>query len=141
MGQEELLEDRKVLLRKLHLMELRLRARDAELSYLHDTLDRQQHAFLRLQDSYQDNHRQLSGLESLGIVADQVLSNPNFDIESSDCSPHLANYNNSRSPNTSEELPTKRQKNVSSRKQSANHLQGKISAAFIICRSMTHNAI
>ncbi|KAL0091107.1 hypothetical protein J3Q64DRAFT_1693072 [Phycomyces blakesleeanus] len=108
-----LLEERKLMMRKLHLAELRLSARDAELDYLHETLraynahaahheppiSRQsptlQKQFRKgppylFQQQYSPKIRSdlrppaqqshlMSGLDSLGILADQMLSNPDFE--------------------------------------------------------------
>ncbi|KAI9008981.1 hypothetical protein CLU79DRAFT_775485 [Phycomyces nitens] len=113
MDTQHLLEDRKLMMRKLHLADLRLTARDAELEYLHETLraynahaanhdpplSRQsptlQKQFRKgppylFQQQYSPKIRSdlrppsqqsqwISGLDSLGILADQMLSNPDFE--------------------------------------------------------------
>ncbi|KAI7896071.1 uncharacterized protein EV154DRAFT_493427 [Mucor mucedo] len=112
---ETLLHDRKLLLRKLHLAELRLSARDAEIDYLHNLLDSKSNTSLSpkekkatlntpntstnttttrkvpylFQQQYSprsevrsSEQHPLSGLDSLGIVADQMLSDPEFDSTS-----------------------------------------------------------
>lgn len=99
MDKESLLNNRKLLLRKLHLAELRLSARDAEIDYLHNLLDSktsvsspkekksrkgppylfQQQYSPRNSEVRSSEQHPLSGLDSLGIVADQMLSDPEFD--------------------------------------------------------------
>ncbi|KAI8880573.1 hypothetical protein K501DRAFT_254761 [Backusella circina FSU 941] len=105
---EALAEDHKVLLRKLHLSELRLSARDTEIDYLNELvkslkaqqgitdgnaqsfvhkrsrkgppyLFQQQYSPRSSQVRSEEQHHPLSGLESLGIVADQMLSDPEFE--------------------------------------------------------------
>ncbi|KAI7898208.1 uncharacterized protein BX663DRAFT_443488 [Cokeromyces recurvatus] len=81
---ESLFKDRTLLMRKLHLAELRLSARDAEIEYLHEIIDtlnanvQESNTHLKkkkylFQQQYSPDYR-LSGLESLGIVADQMLN-------------------------------------------------------------------
>ncbi|KAI8886196.1 hypothetical protein K501DRAFT_63882 [Backusella circina FSU 941] len=115
LDKETLLEDRKLLMRKLHLAELRLSARDAEIEYLHELVNNlrpqpstytssnsttspkpqyqkkmrkgppylfQQQYSPRSSEIRSEQHP-LSGLESLGIVADQMLSDPEFESSSS----------------------------------------------------------
>ncbi len=113
LDKESLLNDRKNLLRKLHLSELRLTARDAEIDYLHQVIDtlkspsspylnstntspKPHHKKLRkgppylFQQQYSPRSSEvrtseqhpLSGLDSLGIVADQMLSDPEFQTTS-----------------------------------------------------------
>ncbi|KAI8384974.1 uncharacterized protein BYT42DRAFT_612632 [Radiomyces spectabilis] len=112
LDKETLTEECRLLLRKLHLAELRLAARDAELNYLHDKLRSYTmppyesapvfrrspkpnyppsiHSSYLLQQQYSPKLRtairpqapsggSLSGLESLGILADQMLSDPDFE--------------------------------------------------------------
>ena len=105
LDKQTLLNDRKVWMRKLHLAELRLSARDAEIEYLHEIIDTlKANAFtpssprpqfqkklrkgppylLQQQFSPRSEVRSsephpLSGLDSLGIVADQMLSDPEFE--------------------------------------------------------------
>ncbi|KAI7865736.1 hypothetical protein BDF14DRAFT_1883324 [Spinellus fusiger] len=107
MDKKALLEERRLMLRKLHLTELRLTARDAELEYLHETLRTYhespvsrhsptlQKQFNKgppylFQQQYSPKMRSeirptsqpspfMSGLDSLGILADQMLSNPDFE--------------------------------------------------------------
>ncbi|KAI8981911.1 hypothetical protein BDF20DRAFT_818730 [Mycotypha africana] len=104
-----LLADRKRMLRKLHLVELRLTARDAEIEYLNEIVhflkstahgNYYYHPTIKLKGSpyllqqqfspYSTNattseirssepQHPLSALDSLGIVADQMLSDPEFD--------------------------------------------------------------
>jgi hypothetical protein len=102
---ESLLEDKRILLRKLYLAELRLSARDAELEYLHDLIHSlksttsfnkptsqpikkirkgppylfQQQFSPRSSEVRSFEPHPLSALDSLGIVADQMLSDPEFD--------------------------------------------------------------
>ncbi|KAI9258478.1 hypothetical protein BY458DRAFT_517992 [Sporodiniella umbellata] len=99
---EALVEDRKTLMRKLYLAELRLSARDVELEYLHEWVDslksstftkpikkaRKGPPYLLQQQfsprssgvRYLDHPPQpLTALDSLGIVADHMLSDPEFD--------------------------------------------------------------
>jgi hypothetical protein len=115
LDKETLLDDRKLLMRKLHLAELRLSARDAEIEYLHELVNNlrsqsstntssnsttspkpqfqkkmrkgppylfQQQYSPRSSEIRSEQHP-LSGLESLGIVADQMLSDPEFESSSS----------------------------------------------------------
>lgn len=100
LDKDTLLSDRKLLLRKLHLAELRLSARDAEIDYLHNLLDSsskhspkekkrkgppylfQQQYSPRSSEVRSSEQHPLSGLDSLGIVADQMLSDPEFDTTS-----------------------------------------------------------
>lgn len=114
MDKNALLEDRKTLLRKLHLADLRLSARDAEIDYLQEVLyalktqsqessnhTNSNHVFSKklrrgppylfqqqfsprsdVRSSEQQTH--LSALDSLGIVADQMLSDPEFDTNHHD---------------------------------------------------------
>jgi hypothetical protein len=121
LDKETLLSDRKILLRKLHLAELRLSARDAEIDYLHEVVDTlksnalqqpsspymnsgsitspkpsssqafgkklrkgppylfQQQYSPRSSEVRSSEQHPLSGLDSLGIVADQMLSDPEFE--------------------------------------------------------------
>lgn len=113
---ESLLNDKKLLTRKLHLAELRLSARDAEIDYLHEVLNSfksntnhhspflnitspkqppvttptkkprkgppylfQQQYSPRSSEVRSSEQHPLSGLDSLGIVADQMLSDPEFE--------------------------------------------------------------
>ncbi|KAG1448157.1 hypothetical protein G6F56_009027 [Rhizopus delemar] len=99
---EDLVEDRKMLMRKLYLAELRLAARDAELEYLHELVDSlksttftkppplkkarkgppylfQQQFSPRSSEVRSFEQHPLTALDSLGIVADQMLSDPEFD--------------------------------------------------------------
>ncbi|KAI8074215.1 uncharacterized protein B0P05DRAFT_588536 [Gilbertella persicaria] len=105
LDKEALLNDRTLLLRKLHLAELRLSARDTEIEYLHQVIDTlkantmntsspkpqfqkklrkgppylfQQQYSPRSEVRTSEPHP-LSGLDSLGIVADQMLSDPEFE--------------------------------------------------------------
>jgi hypothetical protein len=108
---EALLNDRTLLMRKLHLAELRLTARDAEIDYLHEVVDTlktnaanhavaspkpfhkklrkgppylfQQQYSPRSSEVRSTEQHPLSGLDSLGIVADQMLSDPEFESTSS----------------------------------------------------------
>lgn len=125
LDKDTLLSDRKVLLRKLHLAELRLSARDAEIDYLHEVVESLKSGHLQPSSPYMSNNgsiitsspkpsssssaafgkklrkgppylfqqqysprssevrsseqHPLSGLDSLGIVADQMLSDPEFE--------------------------------------------------------------
>ncbi|CAO3649148.1 unnamed protein product [Cunninghamella blakesleeana] len=132
LNKEELLEDRKNLLRKLHLAHLRLKAREAELDYFQDILKQSSFKYDTLHTNHttstSPNHNSssskpssstspkathhksprftdsprnrpylfqqqyspkmrsnirpataISGLDSLGILADQMLSDPNFE--------------------------------------------------------------
>ncbi|KAI8339642.1 hypothetical protein BC941DRAFT_511990 [Chlamydoabsidia padenii] len=113
LGKDELLQDKKCLLQKLHLNQLRLKARDAELEFLHlkqpqqqpqdellpsspqtlavsprfqqdRTLKNRPYLF---QQQYSPKLRSdirpntISGLDSLGILADQMLSDPDFESQ------------------------------------------------------------
>lgn len=108
LDKESLIHDRKLLLRKLHLAELRLSARDAEIDYLHNLLDSKnntcttnnntlspkekkparkvpylfQQQYSPRSEVRSSEQHPLSGLDSLGIVADQMLSDPEFDSTS-----------------------------------------------------------
>ncbi|KAG1147109.1 hypothetical protein G6F37_002872 [Rhizopus arrhizus] len=105
LDKDSLLEDKRILLRKLYLAELRLSARDAELEYLHDLIHSlkstpsfnkpisqpikkirkgppylfQQQFSPRSSEVRSFEQHPLSALDSLGIVADQMLSDPEFD--------------------------------------------------------------
>jgi hypothetical protein len=108
LDKEALVEERKLLLRKLHLYELRLSARDTEIDYLNELIKslkaqqgvsdggsqsfvqkksrkgrpylfQQQYSPRSSQVRSEEQHHPLSGLESLGIVADQMLSDPEFE--------------------------------------------------------------
>ncbi|KAG0168962.1 hypothetical protein DFQ28_004133 [Apophysomyces sp. BC1034] len=117
LDRDSLLEERKLLKRRLHLADLRLSARDAELDYLHEILRSynahpprtthdhapppitlrsptpqkqhrrgppylfQQQYSPKLRSEIRPQH--ISGLDSLGILADQMLSNPDFDSKGS----------------------------------------------------------
>ncbi|KAI9250452.1 hypothetical protein BDA99DRAFT_541706 [Phascolomyces articulosus] len=132
-----LLEERKLLLRKLHLGELRLRARDAELNYLHNLVWSFRHPSPTTSDDDDDDEeeedeeqdgqkeqvdkkkkqnvldkktsissspssttipsplfllqkqyspRPMSALDSLSILADQMLSDPDFGSEGKESS-------------------------------------------------------
>ncbi|KAI9488378.1 hypothetical protein BDB00DRAFT_848210 [Zychaea mexicana] len=135
---KDLREERRVLMRKLHLTELRLRARDAELNYLHslawskqqrhqpsdddDTGDHDDHDDEQLHKHDKSNNdtivgrlspsayllqkqsspvlqpkqqqkqatttgnRPISALDSLSILADQMLSDPDFGSEGKESS-------------------------------------------------------
>jgi hypothetical protein len=111
LDKEALLNDRALLMRKLHLAELRLAARDAEIDYLHEVIDTlktnaanhamaspkpfhkklrkgppylfQQQYSPRSSEVRSTEQHPLSGLDSLGIVADQMLSDPEFESTSS----------------------------------------------------------
>lgn len=138
LDKESLLNDRKNLIRKLHLSELRLTARDAEIDYLHQVIDTlksnnniqhpyttnsttapsspylsnsantsptnkssqllhptskklrkgppylfQQQYSPRSSEVRASEQHPLSGLDSLGIVADQMLSDPEFETTTS----------------------------------------------------------
>lgn len=111
LDKEALLNDRTLLMRKLHLAELRLTARDTEIDYLHEVIDTlktnaanqavaspkpfqqklrkgppylfQQQYSPRSSEVRSADHHPLSGLDSLGIVADQMLSDPEFESTSS----------------------------------------------------------
>lgn len=122
LDKQELLQDRALLKRKLYLSDLRLSARDAEIEYLHEMVEtlkanqqqQQQHTGhhphkkLRkgppylFQQQYSprseirsNEQHPLSGLDSLGIVADQMLSDPEF--EGSTHSTHYTNEKRLRS--------------------------------------------
>ncbi|CAO3599140.1 unnamed protein product [Absidia cylindrospora] len=102
----ELLEDKKRLQQKLHLGQLRLKARDAEIEFLRlkqhqedqpnnplppssprfkDTTHKtrpylfQQQYSPKLRSDIQPNT--ISGLDSLGMLADQMLSDPDFESQ------------------------------------------------------------
>lgn len=103
MDKDALLNDRKTLLRKLRLAELRLSARDAEINYLHEVIHTVkshhgvgqngtfskksrrgppylfQQQFSPRSDIRSSEQHHLSALDSLGIVADQMLSDPEFE--------------------------------------------------------------
>ncbi|KAI9009936.1 hypothetical protein CLU79DRAFT_774600 [Phycomyces nitens] len=121
LDKETLLRERIVFRRKLHLAHLRLAARDAELDYLHETLESYQHHQHHQHHQHMYNHsteapppsiavrsptfgkqrrkgppylfqqqyspkirsdirpHSLSALDSLGIVADQMLNDPDFE--------------------------------------------------------------
>ncbi|KAI8375919.1 uncharacterized protein BYT42DRAFT_572785 [Radiomyces spectabilis] len=114
LSQENLMEDRRILLRKLHLSHLRLSAKDAEIDYLREqlrSLDIPPPSLIRslksqplqkfakgppylFQQQYSPQMRSdirpspattdspnMSGLASLGIVADRMLSNPDFETK------------------------------------------------------------
>lgn len=124
LDKETLLNDRKLLARKLHLAEMRLSARDAEIDYLHEVIDTlkssnvtmhhspylnsattspkpqptqlfgkklrkgppylfQQQYSPRSSEVRSSEQHPLSGLDSLGIVADQMLSDPEFETTTS----------------------------------------------------------
>ncbi|CAO3685391.1 unnamed protein product [Rhizopus microsporus] len=110
LDKEALLKDRNILLRKLYLAELRLSARDAELEYLHEVVDSlksstfnkppqphppykkirkgppyllQQQFSPRSSEVRLYDQQPLTALDSLGIVADQMLSDPEFDSNTS----------------------------------------------------------
>lgn len=125
LDKEELLQDRALLKRKLYLSELRLSARDAEIDYLHELIEtlksNQQQQQQQQQNHSHHPHKKLrkgppylfqqqysprsdirsnephplSGLDSLGIVADQMLSDPEF--EGSTHSSHYTNEKRLRS--------------------------------------------
>ncbi|GAA5804229.1 hypothetical protein HPULCUR_009716 [Helicostylum pulchrum] len=124
LDKDTLLSDRRLLIRKIHLAELRLSARDAEIDYLHEVLNSlkssntvsspflnntttssttspkqsssfgkklrkgppylfQQQYSPRSSEVRSSEQHPLSGLDSLGIVADQMLSDPEFETCSS----------------------------------------------------------
>lgn len=125
LSKEELLQDRALLKRKLYLSDLRLSARDAEIDYLHELIEtlksnqqqqqQQQHnhshhphkklrkgppylfqqQYSPRSDIRSNEPHPLSGLDSLGIVADQMLSDPEF--EGSTHSSHYTNEKRLRS--------------------------------------------
>ncbi|KAI9311309.1 hypothetical protein BX666DRAFT_1881735 [Dichotomocladium elegans] len=125
LDRDQLLEERRVLVRKLHLAELRLNARDAELSYLQNTLWKYKGHSVEQQQQQQQQHesdeddeqmspttgsitqspyfaqkgnspkqqmgvarpqpsRPISALDSLSMLADQMLSDPDFGSEGKD---------------------------------------------------------
>lgn len=129
LDKETLLSDRRLLIRKIHLAELRLSARDAEIDYLHEVLNSlkssntvsspflnntsttspkqsssfgkklrkgppylfQQQYSPRSSEVRSSEQHPLSGLDSLGIVADQMLSDPEFETCSSSTRGILSN--------------------------------------------------
>jgi hypothetical protein len=126
LGKDQLLEDRKRLQQKLHLGQLRLKARDAEIEYLHHLKQPQHFSHQRPSDETNLSHQSsspqptnasprfkkddahnktrrylfqqqyspklrseirptsISGLDSLGILADQMLSDPDFESQHAD---------------------------------------------------------
>ncbi|CAO3599078.1 unnamed protein product [Absidia cylindrospora] len=121
LSKTQLLEDRKRLQQKLHLGQLRLKARDAEIEYLHHLKQPHHHhadepippqsssspqpinaspRFKKdgnhkarpylFQQQYSPKLRSdirpstISGLDSLGILADQMLSDPDFESQHAD---------------------------------------------------------
>ncbi|KAG2223547.1 hypothetical protein INT45_000867 [Circinella minor] len=125
LDKKQLIEDHKILTRKLHLNELRLRARDAELNYLRNLIWTYRHSMNNSEeeeeeeeDDQEDNNndhddkstendslltkkqnndndllqqqqqqqqqskkRPISALDSLSILADQMLNDPDFGSE------------------------------------------------------------
>ncbi|KAI8140475.1 hypothetical protein BJV82DRAFT_219291 [Fennellomyces sp. T-0311] len=126
LDRKDLMEDRKVLLRKLHLSELRLRARDAELRYLHnlawshrqsDTDENDQRSPYLLQKQYSPTAqptRPLSALDSLSMLADQMLSDPDFGSEGkeSSASPDTRFVDTKSFKRTSYDYPIKKEEDV-----------------------------
>ncbi|KAI7853076.1 hypothetical protein BDC45DRAFT_512230 [Circinella umbellata] len=142
LDKKQLMEDRKILIRKLHLNELRLRARDAELNYLRNLIwtyrhsvnnseeeneddseendndnddkstendpliltkkqnndtDVSQEQHLRKQQQKEEEEskkRPISALDSLSILADQMLNDPEFGSEDKNSLELLENNNN-----------------------------------------------
>ncbi|KAI8642459.1 hypothetical protein BD408DRAFT_366628 [Parasitella parasitica] len=122
LDKEQLIQDRTLLKRKLYLSDLRLSARDAEIEYLHEMVETlKSNQQQQQQNHHQHSHKKvrkgppylfqqqysprseirsneqhpLSGLDSLGIVADQMLSDPEF--EGSTHSSHYTNEKRLRS--------------------------------------------
>ncbi|KAI8099934.1 uncharacterized protein BX664DRAFT_253500 [Halteromyces radiatus] len=117
---DDLLTDRKRLLQKVHLVQLRLKARDAELEFLQlkqnqhkdeitpattspalnqssPRFDARNNRPYLFQQQYSPKLRSdirpstISGLDSLGILADQMLSDPDFESQH-------ATYSSSNTP-------------------------------------------
>ncbi|ORZ18712.1 hypothetical protein BCR42DRAFT_231540 [Absidia repens] len=152
LSKAQLLEDRKRLQQKLHLGQLRLKARDAEIEYLHHLKQPHHHHADELippqsssspqsinasprfkkdsnhktrpylfQQQYSPKLRSdirpstISGLDSLGILADQMLSDPDFESQHAD--------NTERSSYTSTPPPAHSSRKTKLRKRPLNNVK------------------